>query len=66
VQDNSLVGERDPELTQKMNKIKEELKQSQLQLIDVPIEMTNNMTEEELNNYFNSKKVSKKYTLKKK
>ena len=66
VQDNSLVGEKDPELTQKMNKIKEELKQSQLQLIDVPIEITNNMTEEELNNYFNSKKVSKKYSIKKK
>ncbi len=65
LQDNSLVGEKDPELTQKMAKIKEELKQSQLQLIDVPIEMANNMTEEELNRYFNSKKVSKKYTLKK-
>jgi hypothetical protein len=34
-------------------------------LIDVPIEMANNMTQEELNRYFNSKKVSKKYTLKK-
>lgn len=65
VQDNTLVGERDPDLTLKMSKIKEELRQSQLQLIDVPIEMANNMTEEELNKYFNSKKVSRKYTLKK-
>jgi hypothetical protein len=65
LQDNALVGEKDPDLAQKMAKIKEELKQSQLQLIDVPIEITNNMTEEELNKYFNSRKVSKKYNLKK-
>ena len=66
LQDNELVGEKDPDLSQKAAKIKEELKQSQLQLIDVPIEMTNNMTEEELNKYFNSKKVLKKYNLKSK
>lgn len=65
LQDNKLIGEKDPDLTQKMAKIKEELKQSQLQLIDVPIEITNNMTEEELNRYFNSRKVNKKYNLKK-
>ena len=64
LQDNSLIGEKDPDLAQKMAKIKEELKQSQLQLIDVPVEITNNMTEEDLNKYFNSKKVSKKYNLK--
>jgi hypothetical protein len=66
LQDQSLAGERDPQLVQKMNKIKEELKQSQLQLIDVPLELANNMTQEELNSYFNSKKVNKKYNLKKK
>lgn len=66
LQDNTLVGEKDAALTQKMAKIKEELKQSQLQLIDVPIEMANDMTEDELNRYFNSKSVSKKYNLKKK
>jgi hypothetical protein len=65
LQDNKLIGEKDPDLTQKMGKLKEELKQSQLQLIDVPIEMTNNMTEEELNRYFNSRKVNKKYNLRK-
>ena len=47
-----------------MNKLKEELKQSQMQLIDVPLEITNQMTEEELNRYFNSPKVNKKYRLK--
>lgn len=65
LQDNTLVGEKDVNLPQKMAKIKEELKQSQLQLIDVPIEMANNMTESELNEYFNNKKVGKKYNLKK-
>lgn len=66
VQDNALVGDKDPELNLKVNKLKEEFKQSQMQLIDVPIEVTNNMTEEELNNYFNSMKVNKSYRLKKK
>lgn len=65
LQDNRLIGEKDPELSQKMSRIKEELKQSQLQLIDVPLEMPNNMTEEDLNRYFNSRKVNKKYNLKK-
>ena len=65
LQDNRLVGEKDIELPQKMAKVKEELKQSQLQLIDVPLDMANNMTENDLNDYFNSKKVGKKYNLKK-
>ncbi|HSU50899.1 MAG TPA: hypothetical protein VLJ41_09925 [Segetibacter sp.] len=65
LQDNALVGEKDVYLAQKTAKLKEELKQSQMQLIDVPIEITNNMTQEELNNYFNSRKVMKKYSLKK-
>jgi hypothetical protein len=62
--DYSLVGEKDMAIVSKMNKLKEELKQSQMQLIDVPIDITNNMTEEELNNYFNSPRVTKKYRLK--
>ncbi len=66
LQDNALIGEKDPELNNKINKLKEELKQSQMQLIDVPLELTNNLTEEELNNYFNSIKVNKKYRLNKK
>ncbi len=65
MQDNVLVGDKDPDLQQKINRLKEEFRQSQMQLIDVPIEVTNNMTEEELNIYFNSMKVNKKYRLKK-
>ena len=65
VRDNSLVGERDPDISRKTNKLKEELKQIQIQLIDIPIDITSNMTEQELNHYFNSPKVNKKYRLKK-
>ena len=65
LQDNALVGERDSEINKKTAKLKDELKQVQVQLIDIPLEMTSNMTEEELNNYFNSPKVNKKYRTKK-
>ena len=64
VQDNQLVGAKDHEIVRKNNKLKEELKQVQIQLIEVPIEITNDFTEEELNRYFNSPKVNKKYRLK--
>jgi hypothetical protein len=60
-----LNGDKDPDITKKTAKLKDELKQTQIQLIDIPIEETNNMTEEELNAYFNSPKVNKKYRLKK-
>jgi len=62
--DNSLVGDRDPDIVKKTNKLRDELKQIQVQLIDIPIDFTNNMNEEELNRYFNSPKVNKKYRLK--
>ena len=64
VRDNTLVGEKDPEISRKTAKLKEELKQIQIQLIDIPIVDSNDMTEEELNQYFNSPKVNKKYRLK--
>ncbi|MGN6400540.1 MAG: hypothetical protein ACTHMD_08810, partial [Flavisolibacter sp.] len=60
-----LVGSKDPEVTRKTNKLKDELKQVQVQMIDIPIEITNDLTEEELNRYFNSPKVNKKYRLSK-
>ena len=65
VRDNALLGERDPDITKKSARLKDELKQTQIQLIDVPIELSNSMSEEELNQYFNSPKVAKKYRLKK-
>jgi uncharacterized coiled-coil DUF342 family protein len=62
--ENQLVGSKDPEITRKINKLKDELKQVQVQLIDVPIELTNEISEGELDKYFNSPKVNKKYRLK--
>lgn len=64
LRDNSLIGERDAQIMVKANKLKEELKQIQIQLIDIPIEITNNMTAEDLNRYFNSPRVNKKYRIK--
>jgi hypothetical protein len=66
LRENQLVGERDPDITRKTNKLKEEIKQMQTQLIDVPLEMTSDMTPEELEKYINSNKVLKKYRLKRK
>jgi hypothetical protein len=65
VSDNALVGERDPDIARKTGKLKEELKQIQVQLVDIPIEISSDMSEKELNNYFNSPKVNKKYRTKK-
>jgi hypothetical protein len=62
--DNSLTGEKDPLIAEKIKRLKDELKQIQIQLLDVPVEEALNMSEEELNKYFNSPKVNKKYRLK--
>jgi hypothetical protein len=62
--DNALVGEKDPDITKKIASLKTELKQTQVQLIDVPLEETSGMTEEQLNAYFDNPKVNKKYRLK--
>jgi hypothetical protein len=64
VSDNALVGERDPAIATKTNKLKEELKQMQVQMVDIPIDITGDMSEKELNQYFNSPKVNKKYRIK--
>lgn len=64
LRENMLLGEKDWEVAKKMTRLKDELKQIQVQLIDVPIEFTNDLSEEELNRYFNSPKVNKKYRLK--
>jgi hypothetical protein len=61
----SIVGDKDPTILTKITKLKEELKQSQMQLIDVPVDITYEMSEKELNDYFNSPKVNKKYRLRK-
>lgn len=61
--DNTLVGDRDPLILAKTNKLKDELKQMQIQLIDIPI-AEENLSSKELDEYFNNPKVNKKYRLK--
>jgi hypothetical protein len=61
--DYAIVGDKDPAILTKITKLKEEMKQSQMQLIDIPVDITNDMSEEELNKYFNSPRVNKKYRL---
>lgn len=63
--DNSLVGDRDPDILKKYNKLKEELKQVQIQLIDVPM-MDDETDVKKLDEYFNDPKVNRKYRLKNK
>ncbi|MBC7937576.1 MAG: hypothetical protein H7Y86_19685 [Rhizobacter sp.] len=65
IADNTIVGERDPEILIKTKKLKDELKQMQIQLIDVPI-AEENLNSKELDEYFNNPKVNKKYKVKKK
>lgn len=65
VNENLLIGDKDPDVLKKTAKLRDELKQVQIQLIDIPVELTSTMSEEELNKYFNSPKVNKKYRLKK-
>jgi hypothetical protein len=62
--ENTLTGVRDPDIVKKINKLRDEMKQIQIQLIDVPVDENTNMSEEQLNEYFNSNKVNKKYKLK--
>lgn len=61
--DNMLIGERDPEILNKSRKLKEELKQSQIQLIDIPI-AAESTSAKELDDYFNDPKINKKYKVK--
>jgi cytochrome oxidase Cu insertion factor (SCO1/SenC/PrrC family) len=64
LRENTLTSEKDPDIVKNINKLKDEMKQIQIQLIDVPVDENNDMTEEQLNEYFNSNKVNKKYKLK--
>ena len=61
----NLVGDKDIEILTKTKKLKDELKQSQLQLIDLPlVEFDPRYTQEDAEKYFNNPKVNKKYKMK--
>ena len=61
--DNMLVGEKDPDILKKTQKLRDELTQVQLQLIDVPV-VEDGTDSKALDEYFNNPKVNKKYRLK--
>jgi hypothetical protein len=63
--DNVLIGDKDPDIIKKTTKLKDELQQVQLQLIDVPL-VDDKIDAKELDEYFNNPKVNKKYRLKSK
>lgn len=63
--DNIVIGEKDADISRKTTKLREELRQVQVQLVDIPVEIPTDMTEKKLNDYFNSPKVNRKYRLKK-
>lgn len=63
--DNVLVGDRDPEILLKAKKMRDELKQSQIQLVDLPmVEFDTKYSQQDAEKYFNNPKVNKKYKLK--
>ena len=63
--ENSIVGDRDPEILAKTKKLRDELKQTRLQLIDLPmVELDQQLSPEDADKYFNDPKVNKKYKLK--
>jgi hypothetical protein len=59
------VGDRDPEILLKAKKMRDELKQSQIQLVDLPmVEFDTKYSQQDAEKYFNNPKVNKKYKLK--
>lgn len=62
--DTRLVGERDPDIITKTKKLSSELTQTQIQLLDIPVADTP-QDPAEVDAYFNSPKVNKKYKMKK-
>lgn len=62
----ALAGTEDPDINYKTSKLRAELKQIQLQLIEIPLEETIEEDAQMLDKYFNNPKVNKKYRLKKK
>jgi hypothetical protein len=63
--DNAKIGDRDPDITTKIKRLRDEMKQSQLQLVDLPlVEFDPRYTQDEAEKFFNNPKVNKKYKLK--
>lgn len=64
--DNILISEKDPDIISKTSRLRNELKQIQIQLIDIPMEELDVVSPEEAGKYFDDPKVNKKYRVRKK
>ncbi len=62
--DNRLSGDRDPAILQKTETLKKELRQTKIQLSEVPTDSAEKIPEAELDKMINSRRVQKKYRLK--
>jgi hypothetical protein len=63
--ENMMIGDKDPDILAKTKKLRDELKQSQLQLVDLPmVEFDPRYSQEQAEKYFNNPKVNKRYRLK--
>ena len=62
--ENILVGEHDPDVLAKTKKLRDEVKQAKLQLVDLPMIEMENVSPEDAEKYFNDPKVIKKYKIK--
>lgn len=63
--ENRLISDKDPDIVTKNKRLKDELNQAKIQLIDIPMP-EENLNSEELDEYFNSPKVKKRYKIHKK
>lgn len=64
LQNNNIVGDKDPEILKKTETLRADLKQVQVALVEVPLVEIED-SEADLDKYFNSNKVNKKYRMKK-
>lgn len=62
--DTRLSGDRDPLILSKTETLKKELRQSRNELLNIPTEIAEGVSDAELEKQFNSKKIQKKYRLK--
>ncbi|MBM3444755.1 MAG: hypothetical protein FJX83_07190 [Bacteroidetes bacterium] len=63
--ENMIIGDRDPDILNKTRKLRDELKQAQLQLVDLPlVEFDPRYSQQDADEYFNNPKVNKNYKLK--
>lgn len=63
ITDTRLIGDRDPLIASKTETLRKEFRQSRSDLLNVPTDLAESMSDVELEKRFNSKRVQKKYRL---